>query len=248
MTALKFTYQEYTGLIDLLRANGFTFERFANSPTGRRKVYLRHDIDMSIDDALSLASLERDLDVNSTYYVMLDTELYNVLTPGAAAKLRDIAGRGHDIGLHYVQQNENYDAQGYDANLITDISKQCELLSSILELDITSFSFHRPAPEILRKNIVVAGYSNAYVDPYFIPGAYISDSNHHWRCGDPYAFINEFKGENLQVLTHPFWWNPEAIDPGEKLISLVGRLKSGHQATLIRDVKLAQAAFANSSG
>jgi hypothetical protein len=203
---------------------------------------------MSIDDALSLAFLERDLDVNSTYYVMLDTELYNVLTPGAVAMLRGMAGMGHDIGLHYVQQNENYDARGYDANLITHISKQCQLLSRILELDIASFSFHRPAPDILRKNIAVAGYSNAYVDPYFIPGAYISDSNHHWRCGDPHAFINEFKGESLQVLTHPFWWNPESIDPGDKLISFVGHLKSGHQAALIRDVKLAQAVFENSLG
>ena len=244
---MDFTYQEYGTLIELLRASGFTLEKFHEAPVDERKAYLRHDIDMSIDDAFRLANFEEQLGVVSTYYVLLDTGFYNVMAAGSSARLRSMAYMGHDIGLHYVQRSHLDEDPDYDSALLADICRQCTLLSEMLDLEIATFSFHRPTPQLLQKKLIVPGLSNAYASPYFEQGAYISDSNHHWRCGDPFAFISEFSGSSLQVLTHPFWWNPDPVDPRRKLQDFVDRLADSHRATLIHDVGLAASVFEKAS-
>lgn len=240
---MDFTYQEYRQLIELLQTTGFTLGILQPASPGERKAWLRHDIDMSVDDAFSLANVEEQLGVVSTYHVMLDTAFYNVMASGTNMKLRSMADMGHDIGLHYLGHDASWVDADEDAALMTDISRQCALLSEALDLEVSSFSFHRPKPQLLQKKLVVPGLNNAYRPPYFKQGAYISDSNHHWKCGDPFAFIERFEGPTLQVLTHPFWWNPEAVDPGVKLERFVAKLADAHTATLVHDIGIAASVF-----
>ena len=239
---MEFTYDRYVGLIELLRAQGFSCSRFQNGPNASRPVYLRHDIDLSIGDALSVAELEAEHGVVSTYYVMLDTELYNVSATVSKNQLRAIAALGHDIGLHYVQPGDN-ETNGDFLRFGEEIRWQSRVLADVLELPVKSFSYHRPTPHMLDANIAVADLVNAYMPPFFMPGAYISDSNHHWRCGDPATFIANFDGQSLQMLTHPFWWNAQPTDPVKKLKRFLDGRHKSHLTAIIRDVKLARDAF-----
>lgn len=242
---MEFTYQDYRKLIELLQERGFTIGKFQPAAAGENKAWLRHDIDMSIEDAFNLANLEEQLGVVSTYHVMLDTGFYNVMASGSNRKLRSMADMGHDIGLHYVDHGVSSDGSIDDAALMAQISRQCSLLSEVLDLEVESFSFHRPRPYLIEKQFVIPGLSNAYAFPFFVKGAYISDSNHNWKCGDPFAFIYEFEGDAVQILTHPFWWTGEPVDPRKKLERFIDRLADGHRATLVHDVGLAASVFGN---
>ena len=242
-TTTGFTFGYYARLLQLLRGKGFSFGRFQPEAAAGKRALLRHDIDMSIGDALEFARMEHGLGVASTYYVMLDTQLYSVPAAASSGGLRAIAGMGHDIGLHYVQHDDSRGPAG-DAEAAAEIKQQCGILADILGLDITTFSFHRPTTELRAQNIDIPGLANAYAAPYFVAGAYISDSNHHWRCGDPVQFISGFGGDHLQVLTHPFWWGVEQTDPVRKLKLFLDGLRRTQQEALIHDVKLAKDAFA----
>ena len=55
-----------------------------------RVVILRHDIDYSLDKAVALAELERELGVSSTYFVLLTSEFYNLLSKDNLSKISKI--------------------------------------------------------------------------------------------------------------------------------------------------------------
>ena len=241
--AADFTYQYYADLVTLLRDKGFTFDKFMQGSAATKRVFLRHDIDMSIRDAIRFAEMEARLGVVSTYYVMLDTELYSVLCSAAKNDLRGIANLGHDIGLHYVQHDQQFDSSKQSV-IADEIRQQSKILSDVLGIAVGSFSYHRPNSEILNANVAVENLCNAYSAPFFTPGAYISDSNHHWRCGDPTVFIRNYVGTTLQILTHPFWWGSSAEDPVSKLKRFLQERSDRNKAALIHDVKLASSAFA----
>ena len=75
---MKFTYESYKGMIELLRTNGYEFVGYHDYERDGKCVILRHDIDNSIEKAVALAEIEKALGVRSTYFVLLTTDFYNV--------------------------------------------------------------------------------------------------------------------------------------------------------------------------
>ena len=71
----------------------------------QRKCILRHDIDYSLDNALKMAQLENQLGIQTTYYVLLDSSWYNLLSNNESNKLRQILELDHKIGLHFHAKN-----------------------------------------------------------------------------------------------------------------------------------------------
>ena len=53
----SFALEHYRELLDAARAGGYRFGRFEGEPEAGR-VYLRHDVDLSLDAALQMAELE----------------------------------------------------------------------------------------------------------------------------------------------------------------------------------------------
>ena len=79
---MNFTYKDYQALIGLLRENGYAFSSYVNYPGKGKCVILRHDIDYSLEQAVKLARIEKDLGVRSTYFVLLTCDFYNVFSSG----------------------------------------------------------------------------------------------------------------------------------------------------------------------
>lgn len=205
-----FTFSVYRRLLAALRGRDFRWAFFGER--GEGLAYLRHDIDLDVPKALEFARLEAEEGAQSTYYVMLNTDAYNPAESVNRRALRDMAAMGHQIGLHVVPEPLDGKAgveSGEDRRrrIEAQIERECRILAELLDVPVRSYSFHRPAPEILSSDFSVDGLENAYNPDFFAPERYISDSNRSWRCGDPVAFVENFAGSRIQALTHPIWWS-----------------------------------------
>ena len=80
---MKFTYQGYQELIELLHkeryviTNYHEYEQCGNEPC----VILRHDMDSSVEMAYEFASMEQKLGIKSTYFALLSgTRFANIFS------------------------------------------------------------------------------------------------------------------------------------------------------------------------
>ena len=93
--------EAYSGYIIALKARGLSFLSASDFLQFKSDIFWRHDIDLSIDASLTLAEIEKQLEVVSTYYIDLNTFFYNALSISNIEKINCIAGKGHDIGIHF---------------------------------------------------------------------------------------------------------------------------------------------------
>ena len=98
---------------------------------------LRHDIEFSIDRALTLARIENELDVTSTYTVQLRNNTYNALSQKNIEAVQEIKKLGHQIGLHQNPPKMS------DNELIKYIQKDIETLEHYYGFSVDRFAFHR---------------------------------------------------------------------------------------------------------
>ncbi|MBN1555052.1 MAG: hypothetical protein JXA11_09915 [Phycisphaerae bacterium] len=177
-----------------------------------RFVILRHDVDFSPQCALRLAKVEAELGLRATYFFLLTSDLYNLLSPPMREIPRRIVELGHEVGLHY------------DVPVLTDapdpreaLGKQCTLLAELTGRPIRSMSMHNPGwngADPFRDDTEMI---NAY-DPAFTRDiAYYSDSCGAWR-DETHAVLTA--GEippRLQLLIHPIYWGDGAGDRRTRL-------------------------------
>ncbi len=180
---------------------------------------LRHDIEFSIDRALTMARIEHDdLGVHSTYTVQLRNNTYNALSQKNIEAIQEIDAMGHYIGLH---QNP---PMMEDEELIDYIIKDIETLEHYYGFEVDRFAFHRCGsnPGILEKYVEVPDKINCYAKEFFhyfnedkpeeLRVHYLADSNHQWKYGHPFNIDYWELPQKMQLLTHPFSWSDEGYD------------------------------------
>lgn len=219
---MQFTYRAYENMLYLLQDRGYSFSDYNNCCMKNRTVILRHDVDYSIEKAVILAKLEYDIGVNSTYFVMITSPLYNLMAKEILSELINIKKMGHSIGLHFDELN--YDKEDYDnyGGIKNIIFKEIELIKSITGIDITFVSMHRPSKETLEANFDLSPLVNAYGKYFFKEFKYVSDSRRKWR-EDIDNIINDGVYDKLHILTHPFWYNYEEKDLKSSLTEFINR-------------------------
>ena len=140
-------------------------------------VLLRHDIDFSIDDAVEMAGIERQVGVNSTYFVLLTTSFYNSLSSSSRALIGKLHSLGSKIGLHF-------DPTAYD-HVDTGFALEKETFEKVFELPLRIVSLHRPRDFLLENNRQLEGVRHTYEDEFFRSMSYISDSGGSFRFEEP---------------------------------------------------------------
>lgn len=93
-----FTLSKYRKLCDALLESAYksvTVRDYLSGVGGERIVILRHDVDVSAEKALVMASAERELDINSTYYFRMTPKIFR------PEVIKEIAAMGHEVGYHY---------------------------------------------------------------------------------------------------------------------------------------------------
>jgi len=175
-----FDLTHYREILEAAQVGGYHFKPFGQSPE-RGNLFLRHDVDLSLDAALQMAELEAELGVLATYLLMTESVFYNLGSSEGVAAIERLRELGHAVGLHAVYPKVELDDR-FDGVI----------------------SWHNPQAEYMSERI--SGAINVYAEPYFAPPAYRSDSNQHWRAGCPHEELRGGGFAWLQILVHPEIW------------------------------------------
>jgi len=205
----SFDLGHYAEILEAGKVGGYRFAFFGDGPE-RGDIYLRHDVDLSLDAALRMAELEAEHGVRTTYLLMTESVFYNLAsTEGAhaVARLRDL---GHSVGLHAVYPNVALD----------------ERFDSVV-------SWHNPQAEYMGRTI--PGATNVYAEPFFLPPTYRSDSNQHWRSGCPHEELRGGGFPWLQILVHPEIWVYEGATMGLTMRAMLNAEKTRRLDQLAAD-------------
>jgi hypothetical protein len=175
-----FSLEHYRELLAAARAGGYRFAPFEQAPR-RGDLLLRHDVDLSLDAALTMAELEAEEGASATYFLMTESVFYNLASTEGVAAIARLRELGHRVGLHAVYPNATRDER-FDAVL----------------------AWHNPDPGYM--TAPVEGFLNVMQAGWFDPPTYRSDSNHCWRAGCPHEELRSGSFSWLQLLTHPEIW------------------------------------------
>jgi hypothetical protein len=179
-TRCTFDLAHYGELLDGAKRGGYSFGVFEGSPQFAH-VYLRHDVDLSLDAALAMAELESKVEVGATYFLMTRSLFYNLASAEGERALARLRELGHAVGHHAHHPHLDLDAR-FDAVV----------------------AWHNPDPDFMREPI--DGAVNVMAFPWFAPERYRSDSNQNWRSGCPHEELERGAFPWLQLLVHPEIW------------------------------------------
>jgi hypothetical protein len=196
----SFDLKHYAEILEAAKAGGYRFAPFGNGPE-RGEIYLRHDVDLSLDAALTMAELEADHGVATTYLLMTKSVFYNLGSSEGVAAIARLRELGHAVGLHAVYPDVELDDR-FDRVV----------------------SWHNPDPE--RMSTPIQGAINVYAEPYFDRHAYRSDSNQHWRSGCPHEELRGGGFAWLQILVHPEIWVYEGATMGLTMRAMLNAEKA----------------------
>lgn len=227
---VKFTHRWYSDFLQRLRADGYEFRGFADAPEDG-EVVLRHDVDLSLEAALEMARLEADHDVQSTYFVLLTSPLYNPMEREARERLRRIESLGHDVALHfsthaYPELDRRPPAEAVESR----VEDELDVLSGLVGRAPRTVSFHIPPEWLLGQSF--QGFQSTYAPEYFEDVTYVADSTQRWRGDEPTVG----RGGPMQVLTHPGLW-------AERDADFEGRIEQAIVETCRRTQRAARAEF-----
>ncbi len=176
----SFDLDHYGELLAAAERGGYRFAFFDHEPKPG-DLFLRHDVDLSLEAARELSVFERERGAQATYFLMTTSVFYNLSSPEGEQTLAQLRADGHRVGLH-----AEFPALGLDHRFDPVLA------------------WHNPDPAWMTDR--VAGVLNVMSAPWFSPEAYRSDSNQHWRNGCPHEELAAGAFSWLQLLTHPEIW------------------------------------------
>lgn len=205
-----FTLDHYCEIIENALRAGYSFQGFHQriSTSRHKNLYLRHDLDICLEEALVMAGREEELGVRATYFVLLNSPVYNICSSDSIEIIRQIQNKGHWVGLHVDPiLLSNVDVSKAEK----DIFKLIKFYRSIIDL-VPVISFHRPSSMFLGRGF--DSFTSTYSKRFFKRIKYISDSRGKWREGCPCKILIRGLYPDVHLLVHPIWWG---ISETEKL-------------------------------
>lgn len=233
---MKFTYNGYRGLLCQLREQGYAISDYHDYSCSKKVAILRHDVDNDLKKALRFAELEAEEGVKSTYFVLVTSDFYNLMSKESEQTLKKIIKYGHEIGLHFDEVRYGLSEDTWDeAHIAKLIINESKLLEKICEEKVTTVSMHRPSKKTLNSNLHIPGMINSYGFEFFEQFKYVSDSRMHWR-EDVEEIINSGNFDKIHILTHAFWYFEEEKDIKSILVDYVQNAKYERYNQLKNDI------------
>jgi hypothetical protein len=205
----SFDLAHYRELLEAAQAGDYRFASFGEGPADGQ-LFLRHDVDLSLDAALRMAELEADASARSTYFLMTESVFYNLASQEGVAAVRRLRELGHGVALHAVYPNARLDDR-FDPVV----------------------AWHNPDPEYM--SAPVEGAINVMGERYFDPATYRSDSNQRWRHGCPHEELRAGGFPWLQLLVHPEIWVYDGERMGQTMRSMLDAERERRLALLAED-------------
>lgn len=182
-----------------------------------KRIYLRHDIDYSLEWALAFARINAECEVSGTFFFLLRSPIYNLHAYPAMATVKAICALGQRIALHHtIEGGSSTTDEELAARVIADHQAAAAQLPELSPI----FSWHNPSlvPGIMQRSLdlMIPGMTNAY-SRHFVEGAkYYSDSNLRHTV-EALETIIRGSDRALQFLFHPFQWLAQGRDMQEIL-------------------------------
>jgi len=201
---------------------------------------MRHDIDFDLDQAVAMARIEAELNISSTYFFLLGSEHYNLLSPVGTQAVSRILSMGHSLGLHF-------DCAAYpEAVTISSLCEACRTETRILESwfrrDVEIVSYHRPSQIILTGNPELsAPLPHTYMPVFTRSILYRSDSRGLWRHGHPLDSLAVQQKQPLHLLVHPIWWSEQSQASEDALWASLDSAQERLQASMARNCQVFRA-------
>jgi hypothetical protein len=205
-----FSLAAYRATIRAGKESGYRFHVFGELAGGalhsERHCILRHDVDVSMEYALTMARTEGEEGVRSTYFLMLRSPAYNLLGRHASLAVREMVSLGHEIGVHFDAEHPLVKPETLVAQVLAEATMVADLAGS----EVKAVSFHQPSRQILEQRVVVPGLINTYNQDQLAGWHYVSDSNRNWKAKSGIELFREAEHPKIQLLVHPMWWVCEA--------------------------------------
>lgn len=214
-----FEPQEYVSIIRLAKNLGYNCGGVTETVTSTQPyLALRHDVDFSLEYALDMATLEHDIGVSASYYIMSNCFYYNAHCSESLALIQQIKSLGHEIGFHWDSQKPFVE----DPAIVADIiNRELALFECSVGFEVKHLSQHEPtvSPPIPVNSL--RGY-DAY--SFVLSGnfVYISDSSMEWRENGIKEGLHSLR--NIQFLAHPIWWMTKGSSREEKLAEFKNKI------------------------
>ena len=205
---MSWDFDAYAAMLDAARGS-YRFVHFDHEPQPG-EIFLRHDVDLVLDAAVRMAELEAEHEVSATYFLMTRSVFYNLDSREGEVTLDRLRKLGHRVGLHAVHPHVDFDDR-FDPVL----------------------AWHNPDPEYV--NDPVDGLVNVMTPPWFDRDHYRSDSNQHFRSGDPTDALARADLEWLQLLIHPEIWAFEGATMRETMESMLDAERAAGLRRLAED-------------
>lgn len=203
----RFGLPEYDRLLMSLRDAGWTLSPVSALTKGADDhVYLRHDVDFSLTDALPMARAEAALNVKATYYVLLSGP-YNVLAAENRQALRELVELGHEVGLHYDLATYPTDEGGARARLAWEVG----VLEELACVPVRTVRLHQPSlagADPFRTGPLLHPHDPAYAEGL----VYASDSCRRWRDTTLLDCLGPGRPRRLLLNTHPELWLDGSVE------------------------------------
>jgi hypothetical protein len=158
--------------------------------TERAGIWLRHDVEVSINAARTMAEMEHDLGVTATYFLCEASPYFKGRKSDLRALWKTLIALGHRVGDHRL----------------APIRTTPRRLPSWQKRHATHMTYHAPGapPSALAEldggDIVYRPIVDGLV-------TYLSDSTGAFRFGSPADHVDT-PGLRLHLLIHPCWWFP----------------------------------------
>jgi hypothetical protein len=237
-----FSFVYYGEIIDAIKKSGKSHAFYQINKNTDKFVIMRHDVEFSVERAYNLAVFENTKGFHSTYFFQLTNDSYNILSRKNRELILEIIHMGHNVGLHF-HLNDMTDI----GKIKSQIKKEIEIMGSMLDKGIDSFSIHRPTADVLRNTIKLEGIINAYDNLFFSftedvmanppKIKYISDARHHWNYGLEPSAETIKKYDKIQILVHPYSWTENGYDNVDNFKTLIIEKNQALIATIDSECK-----------
>jgi hypothetical protein len=223
-----FTRNGYRRLIQRLLDAGYEPATFDTVRAACRDLIVRHDVDVSLEAAVSIAELESEMGIRASYFVMVSNSYYNIYSHDARRLIARLSELQHHIGLHFDPAVYSSGDSLGDYNAA--VAHEFGLLAAIVGDPIDIISFHNPPPVLVNRERPVGGLPHTYEPRFFKDLAYVADSGGEWRYGGPFERPAFRDGTAIHLLTHPIWWDNDEPTAGPEVT--LEQFVNGHRHRL----------------
>ncbi|MCK4394327.1 hypothetical protein KAX17_15610 [Candidatus Bipolaricaulota bacterium] len=213
-----YSKEGYRSLLKLALEEGYKFIGFLDKCDNYSHcIYLRHDIDYSLNMALELAEINASMGVQGTFSVLLRSQVYNLLSHWALSQVKKIHALGQHLAFHYALPPTIPTSDGEFAALIL---ADFDIVQRHLPEIEPAFAWHNTTPELISRglHLVVPGLVNIY-SAYFIKDIpYYSDTYMRYSVAEFEKIIARENCSALHLLFHPLHWVAGGRDAFEALV------------------------------